>query len=287
MNSIVLCIVGTVWAVLWLILYFKSGKKYQEDIDSLNANDYFMKSMYGVGYLLIDIAKVDMNSPYFRKKMSKVSEMYGKKASRLLVRSDLAAEITYIVTLVPLGILAAIIVNEPIVLLAVLAVAVFLAVYIEYDKSSKIEKRREEILRDFPHVLSQMALLVNAGMPLRETLETASKNEDSVFQAQMRILTDDMRNGIPEYEALREFADRCGVDEVRKLSSLIIQNVRKGSAELAAALLELSNEVWRNRTSQVREQGEKASTKLLIPILIIFAGILVMVAVPLFRNVSL
>lgn len=287
MNNMVLCIVGTVWAFIWLILYFKSGKKYQADIDSLNANDYFMKSIYGVGYLLIDIVKVDMNSPYFRRKMSKVSEMYGKKTSRLLVRSDLAAEITYIVTLIPLGILLMIIVNEPIALLAVSAVAIFLAVYIEFDKSSKIEKRREEILRDFPHVLSQMALLVNAGMPLRETLETASKNEDSVFQAQMRILTDDMRNGIPEYEALREFADRCGVDEVRKMSSLIIQNVRKGSSELAAALLELSNEVWRNRTSQVREQGEKASAKLLIPILIIFAGILVMVAAPLFRNMNL
>ena len=255
MDSIVIGIVGTIWALLWLILYVKSGKKYQTEIDSLNGNGYFMKEMYGIGYLLMDIVHVDMNTPYFHKKMSKVGELYGKKTARSLIRADLAAQITYIATFLPLGILMAVIADEPLILLVIAILAIFLAFYIEYDKSSRIEKRRQEILRDFPHILSQMALLINAGMPLRETLEMTAKKEGGVLQEQLRILTDDMRNGIPEYEALQEFADRCGVAEVRKLSSLIIQNVRKGSSELAAALLELSGEVWRNRTSQVREEG--------------------------------
>ncbi len=286
MGNLILCIVGTVWAVGWLILYVSCGTKYQTYIDSIDGNDYFMKSMYGVGYRMIDLFQLDIDTPYFRKKMGKLGEMYGKKSARLLVLSDLAAQITYLITLIPFGIFLAVMTNEPMILMIAAVFAAFLAAYIEYDKGSKVDKRREEILKDFPHLLSQLALLINAGMPLREALETASKKEEGIIYEQLRILSDDMRNGIPEYEALSEFADRCGVDEVRKLSGLIIQNVRKGSSELASALLELSGEVWRNRTSQVRELGEKASSKLLIPILIIFGGILMMVVAPMFKGLN-
>ncbi|MCM1122686.1 MAG: type II secretion system F family protein [Eubacterium sp.] len=286
MGNLILCIVGTIWTAGWLALYFSSGAKYQPYIDSLEANDYFMKSMYGVGYRVIDLFQVNIDTPYFRKKMGKLGEMYGKKSARLLVLSDLAAQITYLITLIPFGIFLAVMMEEPLILMIVAIFAVFLAVYIEYDKGSKVDKRREEILKDFPHLLSQLALLINAGMPLREALETASKKEGGILYEQLRVLADDMRNGIPEYEAFSEFADRCGVDEVRKLSGLILQNVRKGSAELAASLLELSGEIWRNRTSQVREQGEKASSKLLIPILIIFGGILMMVVAPMFKGLN-
>jgi len=286
MGNLILCIVGTVWTAGWLFLYFSCGTKYQTYIDSLDGNDYFMKSMYGVGYRMIDLFQINIDTPYFRKKMGKLGEMYGKKSARLLVVSDLAAQITYLITLIPFGIFLAVMMDEPGILLIAAVFAVFLAAYMEYDKGSKVDKRREEILRDFPHLLSQLALLINAGMPLREALETASKKEGGIFYEQLRILSDDMKNGIPEYEAFGEFADRCGVDEVRKLSGLIIQNVRKGSAELASSLLELSGEVWRNRTSQVREQGEKASSKLLIPILIIFGGILMMVVAPMFKGMN-
>lgn len=286
MENMIMCVAGTVLAVGWFLLYVGSTKKYRESIEALDGNDYFMKDMYGVGYRLIEMVHVNFNIPFFQKKMKKLSELYGKKAVRLLVISDLAAEITYITALLPLGLLLAVIMNEAGIALVVLLLALFLAFYIEYDKNDKVEKRREEILKDFPHALSQMALLTNAGMPLRETIETTAKSEGGILYKELRVLTDDIKNGIPDYEALHSFADRCGVDEVRKLSGLIIQNVKKGSTGLADALMELSNEVWRNRTAQVRELGEKASSRLLVPILIIFGGIMVMVVVPIFRNMS-
>lgn len=286
MENIVMCVAGTVFAFVWFLFYFGSGKKYRENIDALDGNDYFMKEMYGVGYRVIDMLHVDFNSSHFQKKMKKLSELYGKKAVKFLVTADLAAQISYLTALLPLGLLLAVIMDEAGIVLIVLLLAVFLAFYIEYDKNAKVERKRADILKDFPHALSQMALLINAGMPLRETIETVAKAEGGILYTELRTLTDDLKNGIPDYEALHSFADRCGVDEVRKLSGLIIQNVRKGSAELAGALMELSDEVWRNRTSQVRELGEKASSKLLVPILIIFGGIMIMVVVPIFRSMN-
>ena len=47
-----------------------------------------------------------------------------------------------------------------------------------------------------------------------------------------------------------------------------------------------SSEVWNERKQSIKRQGEKASSKLLIPMLLMFAGILIMVIVPIFSNLG-
>lgn len=287
MVNVLFAILGTVTVLLWLYLYSKGKDAYSEYIDVLDGKEYFLKDLFGVGYAFIVLMHLDLNGAHFQKRISKLSEMYGKKFARFVVMSDFAAQVTYVLTFLPFCFLVPVIANDVALILLPLAVVVFLVIYVEYDKNSKIESRHENILRDFPHMLSQMALLINAGMPLREAIETSSKKEGGILYDELKTLSEDMKNGIPEYVALAEFADRCGVDEIRKLSSLITQNMKKGSSELAGALMELSGEVWRKRTSQVKELGEKASAKLLIPILIIFGGIIVLVIVPIFRNMGI
>lgn len=287
MLNILFGIVGTVLVVIWFVLLISSGKKYEEHINVLDGNEYFLKDLYGIGYQFIYMSGIDINNGYFQKRINKMSEMYGKRYARFVVLSDFAAQMTFALTFLPISFLVTVIAGDISIFVIALALIGFLIFNVVYDKNTKINERHESILRDFPHMLSQMALLINAGMPLRDAIGVASKKEVGVLYEEMRTLNDDIKNGVPEYEAMREFADRCGVDEVRKLSSLIVQNVKKGSSELAAAMMDLSDEVWRRRTSQVREQGEKASSKLLIPILIIFGGIIVMVVVPIFRNMGI
>lgn len=285
MLNIVLAAIGTILSAIWFLLFFSSGGRYSEYTDALDGREYFLKDLYGVGYQFIQTAGIDMGTGYFMKRTGRLSEVYGKRYARFVVFSDFAAQMTFVLTLLPLGFLISAMAGDISMLALAAGLAGFMAFNVVYDKNAKIDGRHESILRDFPHMLSQMALLINAGMPLRDTIGVVARKEGGVLYEEMRALNDDIRNGIPEYEAVREFADRCGVDEVRKLSSLIVQNVRKGSSELASSMMELSGEVWHNRTSQVRELGEKASAKLLVPILIIFGGILVMVVAPIARNI--
>lgn len=286
MLNIILGTIGSVMVIMWFVLFIGSGSKYQEHIAALDGDEYFLKDLYGIGYQFIKAVGIDINDGYFQKRTNRLSEIYGKKYARSVVLADLAAQTTFLLTFFPISILVTVITDEFFVFIIAFVLIIFMVCNVVYDKNAKIDSRHDSILRDFPHVLSQMALLINAGMPLREVVETASRKQGGVLYEEMRVLNDDIRNGVPEYEAMREFAERCGVDEVRKLSSLIIQNVRKGNSELAAAMMELSGEVWHRRTSQVKELGEKASTGLLIPILIIFGGIIVMVVIPIFRNMG-
>lgn len=286
MVNIVLSAIGTIFSIFWIFLYFRAGSKYDGMIEQIDGNEYFGKSFFCIGFSAIELFKINLNSGITQKKMQKLSEMYGKKMAKRIVLIDLAGQFTYTFTLAPLGALLAVLANDVIVLFIVVGLIAFFWVYLEYDKNSKLEVRHETILREFPHVLSQLALLVNAGMPLREALDVTSQKGDGVLYQELKVLMDEINNGVPEYEALAGLADRCGVDSIRKFSSLIIQNVRKGSGELAMVLMELSSEVWRNRVSNVKEEGEKASAKLMIPVLIIFCGILVMVIVPMFVNMN-
>lgn len=287
MISIILCAVGTVWVIGWYILYFQNRKRFQTEIGEVDGSEYFFKDLFFLGYGLTELLKIDFSAPYFQKKLYSLSEMFEPRMAKKIMATDLAAQLTYAVSFLPIGIFIAAIAGDPLLLgIAALLVA-FLIVYVEYDKKSKLAKRHEVILHEFPHVLSQLALLMNAGMPLREALNLASRNGEGTLYQEISVLNDDIRNGMPEYEALGKFADRCGVDSVRKFANLIVQNVRKGSAELAGALMDLSAEVWRTRVSSVREEGEKAEAKLMLPILIIFGGIILMVVVPIFKNMSL
>ena len=85
-------------------------------------------------------------------------------------------------------------------------------------------------------------------------------------------------------EAFREFADRCSLKAVRKVTSTLVQNMQKGNRELSYFLDEMSREMWEEKKNLVRQKGETAGTKLLIPMGLVFIGILMMIMVPVFGN---
>lgn len=284
---IIFSILGTVLGLLCLIIFLSDKGKYAPIIGEIDEQEYFVKEIFVVGFTLMQKLHIDISSDMIQKKIRKLSELFGKKESRKIAIYDLAAELSYVVVFLPVVLLVTVIAGDISILLIGAALIAFLIVYMEYDKVNKLAKRHENIDREFPHMVSQMALLVNAGMPLREALVKSSAQSNSILSREMKVLVDDMNNGIPDYVALDQFANRCGVESVRKFSSLVSQNIRKGSAELADSLLALSSEIWRNRVSTVRIEGEKASTRLLVPILIIFAGILMMVIVPMLSGMDM
>ena len=287
MINIIFSVIGTILGGLCLFIFITDKGMYDPIIGGIDASQYFIKDIFVVGFKLMRWLGIDVSSDTIQKKIRKLSELFGPKEAKKIAIYDLAAQISYFAVFSPIALLLAVIMDEPLVLLMGIALIAVLAVYIEYDQTDKVNKRHEVIQREFPHMVSQMALLVNAGMPLREVITTSAQKGEGILYQELRVLADDMANGIPDYEALDRFSTRCGVDSVRKFSSLVEQNVRKGSSELASSLMELSSEIWRNRVSAVKEEGEKASTKLMIPIMIIFIGIMVMVIVPIFSGAQL
>ena len=139
----------------------------------------------------------------------------------------------------------------------------------------RILKRSDELLHDFSEVVSKLALLTNAGMILREAWQEVAFAGTSTIYTEMQTTVNEMNNGVSEIDA-----------EIKKFTSTIIQGMTKGNSVLTAMLQEQSKEVWQLKKQLVRREGEKAASKLLIPICVMFVGILIMIIVPIFTNLG-
>lgn len=153
--------------------------------------------------------------------------------------------------------------------------------YLSESFKDKLTARREKILSDFPQMLSKMTLLVNSGMLLRDAWNLIAYQGNSVLFTEMQLTATQLENGVTEMAAYYEFAERCGVKEVRKFASMVIQGLEKGGSELTAFLKDMSEEMWMEKKNMVKRKGEQANAKLLAPTVIIFIGILFMIMAPL------
>lgn len=275
---------ATPFVFLWVFLYIKYQGAFYAYTDSLSPKEYRMPELFFIGFGFMHLIHYDLHTRRGRARIKEISEIKGKKYAEYYFYVIRGATFTYILTLVPLALLLGALSNEPMLLLIVLAVSVLLVRYLEKDINDRLETRREELLLDLPQALSKMALLINSGMVMREAwAKTAEAGNRALYQ-EMQITGTEMANGVSDLEAFRNFAERCSVKQIRKVTSTLVQNMQKGNRELAYFLEDISREMWEEKKNLVRQKGETAGTKLLIPIGMIFVGILIMIIAPIFLN---
>ena len=171
-------------------------------------------------------------------------------------------------------------------LLLGVVLAVLLVLYVDFSLKDKLDARRQEILMDLPQALSKLTLLINSGMVVRDAWKRTAITGTRQLYIEMQQTSLEIENGVMEIEAYRNFAERCGVKEVKKFSTLIMQNLQKGNEELAMFLNDLSDEMWEMKKNEVKQKGEKANSKLLLPVFLIFIGILILVLVPMMNGMG-
>ncbi len=277
--------IGAVLLGIWLVLFF-TGLKYASLFDALTEKEFPLKEVYFVGYAALELVHYSYKSKHDRKLRKELSVLFGEKYAEYYLRVIHAQEITMSLTLAILG-FALYGVADDIAVLVVLLIFAGLAYYYFGTLTEKrILKRSEEMLRDFSNVVSKLALLTNAGMILREAwTEIAFSGETTIYR-EMQTSVEEMNNGISEIDAIFRFGKRCIIPEIKKFSSTIVQGLVKGNNELAMMLQAQSREVWMLKKQDIHRQGEKAASRLLIPVVIMFVGILIMVIVPIFTNLG-
>ena len=123
-------------------------------------------------------------------------------------------------------------------------------------------------------------------MILKEAWVEIAYGGEGVIYTEMQTAVNEMNNGVAEVDAIYNFGSRCMIPEIKKFTSTIMQGITKGNRELSEMLQSQSKEVWDLKRHLVRREGEKAASKLLIPICVMFLGILIMILVPIFTNLG-
>lgn len=164
---------------------------------------------------------------------------------------------------------------------------ILILVYALYDEvNDRLNKRRMAISRQFPNVVSKLALLVTSGMILDRAWRETAESQSSELYMEMRKTADELSNLVDPMTAYTNFINRCNTKETTKLASAIIQSQSKGNAEIGALLKGMAHEAWQERRHMAKRDSEKANSKLMIPTMLLFIAILIMIMVPVITNFS-
>lgn len=282
--QIALLIPTTISVLLWVYYALKYEQKYKSIVDSIDKKQFQFGEFFYIGFQVMELIHFNLKSDKNRRKVSEMAEIYGRKYAEYYYYVIIGGQITYIFTLIPFVLLLSLLSNNTMMLVFGLAVSALVVWYVRETFNDKITYRREELLMEFPQVLSKMTLLVNAGMMLRDAWRKIASTGEGVLYQEMQITINEFENGVSELIAYQNFADRCALKEMRKFSALVAQGLTKGSADLAYFLREMSEELWAQKRSLVMQKAAKAETKLLLCTVLIFVGILIMIIVPIFGS---
>lgn len=174
---------------------------------------------------------------------------------------------------------------------ALLGVVLSLAV-ISRRKQRKKDRERQ-MLCDYPDVVSKLSLLIEAGSTIRTAWERVAddyaghkeRNSERRYAYEEMLHTKNrMSMGIPEETAYEEFGRRCAGIRYLRLSSILVQNLTKGSAGVLPLLQKEAEEAFFDRKEQAKQKGEEAGTKMLLPMAGILVVILAVILIPAFMT---
>lgn len=285
MQDIIIMVIGCIFLVMWLILFLQSGKN-NSFFESLTEKEYPLKELYSMGYTLMEKTAYQYKSRFDRRLRTNLSILYEAKYVEYYLRVVYSQAITYGTIVFLLGFILYGLSRDIVILFVCIMLAGLAVYYYLTLAEKKIQKRSEELLSDFSEIVSKLALLINAGMIMREAWNEVAYGRDGIIYEEMRLACVDMENGVSEMESIRRFGVRCIVPEIKKFAATIIQGIEKGNRELAVMLQLQSEEVWGMKQQKVRRQGAKANTKLMIPMFIMFIGVLIMIVIPIFTNLG-
>lgn len=159
------------------------------------------------------------------------------------------------------------------------------------EEQVQLQRRYEELLMDYPGLIMKFTLLVQAGMTVRKAFHKISldygrkrKQKPRFAYEEIRVICYEMESGISESEAYRRFGERCGQAKYKTFATLLIQNLQKGSRQMADMLERESVDAWEERKRKARVLGESAATKLLVPMIMMLMVVMAIVMIPAFLS---
>lgn len=251
------------------------------------------------GYQLFDDLSIDANNDLLRG-LSKECEhtgyieiernqyTNGKANAQIYAKFLLATLFSYLVlavifvcAFVGIGLAAKLDSTRILILSVVGFVVPVLFGYLPYDAlRNKAKVRQEEIDRDFPNLISKIALLITAGMNVTNAMEEAAESGEGLIYQELRIALKELNQASTMQEALIRLQCRCDNRFLDKMVAVISKSYSSGNANLAQDLRNINADCWLDKKHSARRMGEAIQTKLFVPTMLMFVGILVVIIIP-------
>lgn len=155
------------------------------------------------------------------------------------------------------------------------------------DLEQRLERRKKELLLDYPEIVNKLALYMGAGMTIRnafykmgEDYKKQNNQKKRYIYEEIVMICYELQSGRSEAEAYDHLGKRCQVQSYMKLSALLTQNIRKGSNDLLLMLRQEADNAFAERKGLAKKLGEEAGTKLLLPMMMMLCIVMVIIMIP-------
>jgi tight adherence protein C len=132
------------------------------------------------------------------------------------------------------------------------------------------KKRAHRIRLSLADMLDLLVVSVEAGLGLDQALQRVGAELEFAYPElsdELRLINLELRAGKPRSEALRNLADRTGVDDLSALVTMLIQTDKFGTS-VAQSLRVYSETLRTKRRQRAEEAAAKCGVKMVFPLVI-------------------
>lgn len=277
-------------AVIYILIHMTTAKKYKEFIEPLDQSQHFYKPFLGGSLWLVDKFGLVGSGRYFAWLHQKIIMLYGSRYAVFYLKIHWASKVIYffmgIFLAGTIGFLGGATGYEWIAVMPGMGILLFFLADKTLDDQYKSKKLKIE--REFPDFISNLILLVNAGLSARQAIEriVSERDQNSPLYKELQTALNDIRAGMTEQQAYTDFSERCRTKEITNFVSIMLQNMKIGGGQMLYELKRMGVECWEMRKNVARQLGETASSKLMFPLVIMFLAIIMICMMPAIMELS-
>jgi len=150
------------------------------------------------------------------------------------------------------------------------------------------QERRKRVQNGLPYVIDLLSLGLSAGLDfpsaLKQVVDKSSSSGDALI-GELNLILKELQVGKTRKQALEQLAERVPCEAVREFVGAVCQAEERGNP--LGQVLEIQAEASRQRRStRAEEAASKASVKMLAPMLLIFAAILLLIVTPMVLQIQ-
>jgi len=144
-----------------------------------------------------------------------------------------------------------------------------------------VERRMKKLRHGFPDALDMLVVCVEAGLGISQAIQRVADElgvSHPELAEELALVNAEIRAGVDRVTALKNLADRTGLEDVQGLVSLLVQTLRFGTS-IAESLRVYSVEFRDKRMQKAEEQAAKIGTKMVFPLVMFLFPCFFLVAV--------
>lgn len=189
--------------------------------------------------------------------------------------------------------------NYSFLFVPVLLITVCIILYVKTKFDAKEEEKKvNELLKiDYPQIITKILIYVSSGLTMRNTIKlianTYEKKKEKGYVKENRKAYEEMilakkklDNGMGEITVYEEMASNIKDRTYTRFINIIIQNIKNGNKDIKNILnLEVQDALF-ERKQRAKKLGEEASTKLVLPLMLMLLTIMIIIMVPAFMGMQ-